>query len=71
MDIKDIWWTSLKVTEKERIAFKVTGKTIYYPECTDVWTSLDEASKQKIYDHCTKAHGLELGEWNEGNPYGD
>lgn len=67
----DIWWSSLKVTEKERIASKIKGEKVYYPECTEVWNALDAEKQQKIHDHCTDAHGLILLDWVDGKPYGD
>ena len=77
----EIWWSSLPVKEKERIARKGLGKQsadgrvnedeVRYPACTRWWSSLDEENKKKIHAHCVARHGDELREWNEGNPYGD
>jgi len=67
----DIWWSSLKITEKERIASKVKGEKVYYPECTTVWNELDDEKQQIIHDHCNDSHGLILGVWKDGKPYGD
>ena len=53
----DNWWTSLKVPEKERIAGKIAGTPVSYPECTRVWNSLSTERQQKIYDHCVDRHG--------------
>lgn len=76
----DIWWTSLPISEKERIARKALTKSgkvavddsgIVYPACTRWWMSLDNDRKVKIHDHCVAKHGDELKEWDNANPYGD
>ena len=77
----DLWWSSLPISQKERIARKAQSKTspdgivddskVYYPACTQWWESLDEAAKAKIYEHCVDRHGLSLTEWNNADPYGD
>ena len=73
-----IWWASLPVTEKERIALKGLRKTgdpdeskAQYPACTAWWNTLDAERQDFIYKHCVVAHGDELREWKEQNPYGD
>lgn len=66
-----IWWSSLPISEKERIAKKGSGSEILYPACTAWWQGLEDKTKQKIYAHCVARHGDELKEWKEGNPYGD
>lgn len=60
----DEWWASLTVDEKERIATKVAGREVHYPECSVIWNKLDKEIQQKIHDHCTDVHGLELKEWD-------
>ena len=74
----EIWWSSLPISEKERIALKGLRKAgekdetkARYPSCTVWWTGLEAARKAFIYEHCVKAHGDELREWQEQNPYGD
>jgi hypothetical protein len=75
----EIWWSSLPISEKERIARKGLSKAglkeddnlILYPGCTRWWQSLEEKRKESIYAHCVAKHGDELKEWKEGNPYGD
>ena len=74
----EIWWSSLPISEKERIARKGMSKTgkveedlVRYPACTRWWQSLDSKRKESIYVHCVATHGDELKEWKEGNPYGD
>mgnify|MGYP006913125143 FL=1 len=57
------WWASLTVVEKERIATKVAGRKVLYPECTALWNSLGEDRQRKIHDHCIGAHGLVMREW--------
>lgn len=57
------WWASLTVLEKERIATKVAGRKVLYPECTVLWNSLDANVQQRIHDHCTDAHGLVMKDW--------
>ena len=65
------WWASLTITEKERIAGKITGREVFYPECTAVWNSLSQEKKEQIESHCTFKHGDVLLEWKDGKPYGD
>lgn len=74
----EIWWSSLPVTEKERIALKGLRKSgdpdeskAQYPACTAWWNDLDAERQKFIYKHCVVAHGDELREWKEQNPYGD
>ena len=77
----EIWWSSLAIKEKERIARKGLTKAspdgkideslVQYPGCTRWWESLDEERKHKIYAHCVNRHGDELKEWDDANPYGD
>lgn len=76
-----VWWSSLPISEKERIARKglakesadgkVDDSLVFYPACTVWWNKLDIERKTFIYKHCVAAHGDELKEWKEGNPYGD
>lgn len=72
----NIWWASLTINEKERIASKIAtrehnGKytVIHYPECSEVWNELTPEKQQAIYEHCTDAHGLLLKDWKEGRPF--
>ena len=77
----ELWWASLPVKEKERIARKglikaspngqVDDALFFYPACTRWWEAQEESRKQFIYDHCSAAHGDVLREWDEANPYGD
>lgn len=77
----EIWWSSLSVPQKERIARKGLSKTapdgiideslVLYPACTGWWNSLDEAAQVKIHDHCVGRHGYLLKDWDDANPYGD
>ena len=74
----EIWWSSLPVTEKERIALKGLRKSgdpdeskAQYPACTAWWNGLAAERQEFIYKHCVVAHGDELREWKEQNPYGD
>ena len=74
----EIWWSSLPIDEKERIARKGMSKVgevdeslVQYPGCTRWWQSLEEKRKESIYAHCVAKHGDELKEWKECNPYGD
>lgn len=68
-----VWWSSLPISEKERIALKGSGDEAQarYPACTAWWNNLDMERQKKIYQHCVARHGDELKEWKEGNPYGD
>ena len=52
----EIWWSSLPVSEKERIARKGLSKAgdpdeskACYPACTVWWNSLEEEHKAFIY----------------------
>lgn len=69
------WWSSLTVTEKERIASKIKSKaagktvTVHYPECTQVWNETPQEQKERVYAHCTDDHGLLLPEWTDGKSY--
>lgn len=75
------WWSSLAISEKERIAHKVATKAAHgapvedsqwqYPGCTRTWIALDEKRKQAIYIHCVGRHGDVLRDWDDANPYGD
>ena len=67
----EIWWSSLPISEKERIARKGQAQDPVYPACTCWWQNLGEDKKKKIYTHCVARQGDELKEWKEGNPYGD
>ena len=77
----EIWWSSLSIKQKERIARKGMSKTspdgsvdedkVRYPACTQWWNSMDIEKQTLIHDHCVDRHGYILNEWNEGNPYGD
>jgi len=64
----DNWFCSLTVKQKEHIACKVLlkqerdPKAGIYPNCADVWMSLDEDIKDKIHDHCTDKHGMWIQE---------
>ena len=76
-----IWWASLTIAQKERIARKGQAKAspdgkvdeefVKYPACTRWWNAQDEANKQKIHDHCVSHHGYLLQDWNDADPYGD
>jgi len=65
------WWASLTVAEKERIATKIKKEPVQYPKCTNVWHSLDDNHKAKVYNHCVNDHGDVMPEESTGNPYGD
>lgn len=67
----DKWWSSLKVTEKERIASKIVRERVTYPKCTDIWHSLTDEQQEWVHAHCTDYHGVLVKEWFEGTPYGD
>lgn len=68
----NIWWSSLTIAQKERIATKAAKKEgnenadIRYPECSKWWISISEEQRQWIYDHCTDKHGMLLTKWKEG-----
>lgn len=77
-----LWWSSLPITQKERIARKAAQKAspdgtideealVRYPACTRWWNSLPESRKEAIHDHCVNRHGYLLQDWNEATPYGD
>ncbi len=76
-----VWWASLSVSQKERIAGKGLRKAspdgvvdpalIQYPACSVWWNSLDDEARARIYDHCVSRHGYLQQEWNEADPYGD
>lgn len=80
-DDLEVWWASLTVVQKERIAMKGLKKAdperrideseVTYPACSAWWTTLAPDTKQWIHDHCTGAHGYVLQDWNDANPYGD
>ena len=80
-DELEIWWTSLSIAQKERIAGKgqkkaspdgqVDESLIRYPACTRWWNALPVEKKRTIHDHCVDRHGYLLKEWDEANPYGD
>ena len=79
-DDLNLWWTSLSVAQKERVAKKgikkYTGKEAaeaeyQYPACSAWWNALPEEQKTWIHDHCEHKHGYVLKEWDEANPYGD
>lgn len=65
----DKWWSSLKVSEKERIATKLTGNTTQYPECTDVWKTLGTQTKYWVREHCTNKHGIVFPAWQDGKSF--
>ena len=78
-DNLEIWWASLTIAQKERIARKgqtkashgkVDEELVRYPACTRWWNVQADADKQKIHDHCVDRHGYLLQEWNEADPYG-
>ena len=54
----EIWWSSLPVSEKERIARKGLSKAgdpdeskACYPACTVWWNALEQERKEFIYKH--------------------
>ena len=74
----EIWWASLPISEKERIAAKAIKKVgiddeslALYPACTRWWESLPSDRRIWIKKHCEAAHGDILKDWDEANPYGD
>lgn len=74
----EIWWASLPVKEKERIALKGLQKAgvkdpskSYYPACSAWWVSLPHERREAIKAHCEAAHGDIVREWDDANPYGD
>jgi len=76
----EIWWASLTIAQKERVACKgltkaspdktVDPSEYRYPACSRWWNGLDEEKKETIHDHCTRHHGYLVSEWNEADPYG-
>ena len=80
-DELEIWWSSLSIAQKERIAFKGQSKAspekevdmdlVRYPACTRWWNSLPTSQKLFIHNHCVDRHGYLLKEWDEAQPYGD
>lgn len=71
-----IWWASLTILQKERIANKVINakadepmKEVRYPECSNVWNELPIERKHAIYEHCTDEHGMLLHKWREGRSF--
>ena len=77
----EMWWSSLTIAQKERIAGKALKKasadgnvdmsSVTYPGCSFWWCGLDEAAQMKIHDHCESRHGYVMAEWNDADPYGD
>ena len=77
----EIWWSSLAISQKERIARKAAAKSspdgsvdesqVKYPACTRWWNDLPESRKKEIHDHCADQHGYLLQDWNDATPYGD
>lgn len=76
----EIWWASLPITQKERIACKGISKSTgvpaapeqyQYPACSVWWEGLEVERRQKIHDHCVDRHGYLLPDWNDAEPYGD
>ena len=65
----DSWWSSLTTERKNRIASKVMGRAVGYPECTEVWQGLPEERKQAIHEHCTDKHGYFIDPWSEGKTF--
>jgi hypothetical protein len=53
LGFSDTWWSKLTIMEKERVASRVFGQDVKYPECTGVWLNLDEEKKRWVYEHCT------------------
>lgn len=68
----DLWFCSLTIKQKEHISCKVLlkegkdPKEGLYPNCTEIWKSLDEETKQKIHDHCTDEHNMWIQEGGNG-----
>jgi len=67
----DEWFSSLHVEEKERIASKVAGHPVVYPDCTTLWLTLDEKKKEWIQAHCTHKHDVVIPDWQEGMMYSE
>ena len=80
-DNLEIWWSSLTIAQKERIARKGLSKAnpdapvnedeVRYPACSRWWNSLPDEQKETIHDHCVDRHGYLLLEGKEADPYGD
>lgn len=80
-DNLEIWWASLTIAQKERIARKGLSKAspdgkvdetqVRYPACTRWWNALEVSVQQKVHDHCVDHHGYLLTDWNDADPYGD
>ena len=70
-DNLEIWWASLTIAQKERIARKgqtkaspdgkVDEELVRYPACTRWWNAQADVDKQKIHDHCVDRHGYLAG----------
>ena len=81
LDNLEIWWSSLTIAQKERIARKAQSKAspdgkvddelVRYPACTRWWNAQDLEAKQWVHDHCVDRHGYLLQDWNDATPYGD
>ena len=79
-DNLEIWWSSLTIAQKERIARKGQTKAspdgkvdealVRYPACTRGWNAVPDVEKQKIHGHYVDRHGYLLADWNEADPYG-
>ena len=69
MTEQDIWWSSLSIKEKERIARKANAdiENQRYPGCTDWWNSIPLEKQLWVKNHCEKKHGIYSPEWTEGN----
>ena len=77
----DIWWSSLSIAQKERIARKGLTKAnpgsrieesdVTYPACTTWWLSLSPQRKAYLREHCEGRHGYVMKGWEDANPYGD
>lgn len=79
----EIWWASLTIAQKERIARKILNKQnivtklinasvvleVDYPNCSNVWNALTLEQKLHIYEHCTDEHGYLLSNWQEGRSF--
>jgi len=80
-DNLEIWWSSLAIAQKERIARKAQKKAspdgkvdeelVRYPACTRWWNAQTPETKSWVHDHCVDKHGYLVHEWNEADPYGD
>ena len=62
----DLWWSNLTISQKERIAKKITKEECVYPKCTLVWKELGDDKKEWIHKHCTSKHGCVIEEFTEG-----